>query len=221
MTAIINTDGGEKEPLREKQELSERLGYSKKDFYLSLWNQAEKSTALIFKYLLPCMDFRVIFEELTMYLKHKPVSVVELIRVMIKIESSALEELKQNLTAELIKTFVKANFQRRKLILFMGQPPLYFEEFQQIDDYSIVDIAQLAIDAALNQNMKNSFSVWEGQKKEVPVSLMSLLREFRLAIFEDYTGFLLRLFKKYRRNIAEVLALYPEMLPLSGLMVQI
>ena len=60
-----------KAKVHEIESLSERLGFNRKELYLSLWHKNEKNAANISQYLIPCNDFSVIIHEFENYLRLK------------------------------------------------------------------------------------------------------------------------------------------------------
>jgi hypothetical protein len=84
------------------------------------------------EFLLACKDFKVIFNELSLFLRVKTLTVTEIIRILKRIEQSILEELTQSLELELVRQFLKTNFQRRKLKLYSGEVQLDFQQYQDI-----------------------------------------------------------------------------------------
>ena len=107
----------------------------------------------------------------------------------------------RSLELELIRQFLKTNFQRRKLKLYSGEIQLDFQQYQDIYEASIFDLVQRSIDLRLFPEKFKHDIVWKEQTQEKPIEIPYILREFRLIILEDYPGFLLKLLQPYGSHL--------------------
>jgi len=88
----------------------------------------------------------------------------------------------RSLELELMRQFLKTNFQRRKLKLYSGEIQLDLQQYQDIYEASIFDLVQRSIDLRLFPEKFKHDIVWKEQTQEKPIEIPYILREFRLII---------------------------------------
>ena len=127
----------------------------------------------------------------------------------------------ERLDLQLVRQFLKTNFQRRKLKLYSGDILMDFQQYQKVYESSVFDLIKKSIDLHLFPQKFKHDIVWKEQVIEKPIYIPYILRQFRLLILEDYPKFLLTLLKPYNDHLQKIIETFPYLLPQFPLKISI
>ncbi len=182
----------DKKKITMVQEIAVNLGINKKDFYLTLWQSSKREINDIHTFLIPCGDVSSIKKEIRLTMRRKKIMVPEFIRILEKIAAIIKNELKTNLSQQMLKEYIKNDFLLRKVKLKQKEKSMDHRDLQKVYDNSIIDIFAEIVKNKLCPEVKKVdplHAMVDPPEVEV-MDLRHVFQEFRIVILENYKKFI-------------------------------
>jgi hypothetical protein len=174
----------DKKKITMVQEIAVNLGINKKDFYLTLWQSSKREINDIHTFLIPCGDVSSIKKEIRLTMRRKKIMVPEFIRILEKIAAIIKNELKTNLSQQMLKEYIKNDFLLRKVKLKQKEKSMDHRDLQKVYDNSIIDIFAEIVKNKLCPEVKKVdplHAMVDPPEVEV-MDLRHVFQEFRIVI---------------------------------------
>jgi hypothetical protein len=197
-----------------------KMGLERKDIYLRLWNNSQKTEVEDYKILLDTLDYDTIKAEIEKKLKKASMN----LRQMILLEQGCLAMLHENVfglsaTKEDIKNYLISHLLIRKLELYRLVSTIDKKEGKAVtedeDGKLLINIQNYNYYKSVD--IKSMFyeliSRYCNEEKDEIMKIRMVLRHFKFSLRINYQEILEEIITKTKKKFLKILEAIPELLP--------